>query len=257
MEYAHLKIRISNERCLDEVFSALRVLGFVGVNVTSPYKHAVVPRLDTVDDYAARIGAVNAIRIARGKLHGCNTDAIGARLAIKQGAGRRIEKGEIVVLFGTGGAAKAIATALIEEGAILTVFYRRPISPNTLDFKARFSGRLTLLPDDGERVENAVAQATIVCNATSAGMIPSVECLPFPDCVRLPVAGARPKLFFDAVYKPLHTRFLKEAIAAGHVIVDGLGMLLYQGAEAFRLWTGVMPSRGAIHAGEHTLRSGL
>jgi shikimate dehydrogenase len=255
LEYAHLKIRVpADGGGLGEALSALLALGFAGVNVTLPYKQAVIQYLNSIEENAARIGAVNVIRITKGRLYGCNTDAVGATRAIEQVLGRRIEAGEKAVLFGTGGAAKAVVAALIERGAAVTVFHRMPISPNTVDFDARFSGHVRLSPSHRDDVEKAIGQAAIVCNATSAGMVPNLESCVLPDGLRLPLAGATPKIFFDTVYKPLNTRFLHETSVAGHIVADGLSMLVHQGVEAFRLWTGAVLSEEAVRAGERIVR---
>ncbi len=208
---------------LSQAVAGLRGLDIRGVSVTIPFKEEIIPLLDELDPQAARIGAVNTIVNRGGRLVGYNTDWLGALRALKAKTGL---KGEHVLILGAGGAARAIAFGVLEEG-----------------------GRVTLTDVDAPRAAalardlqveaiplDAVGQcpAAILVNATPVGMKPQVDDIPIdPDLL------ARYHLVMDIVYQPLETRLLREAKARGAAALDGLQMLIHQATAQFELWTGL------------------
>ncbi len=202
--------------------------GYRGVNVTVPLKEAVLPLLDGVHPEARAIGAVNTVVNRGGRLIGHNTDAPGFLRSLEE-AGVR---GRRALVLGAGGAARAVAYALKGAGWEVGVHNRTRSRAEAL---ARAFG-LEVVPLEAAR------QADLVVNATSVG-------LDDPAATPLPAALFPPRGFaVDLVYRPLLTRFLAEAAAAGLGTVDGLGMLLWQGALAFELWTGERAPVGAMRA---------
>jgi shikimate dehydrogenase len=200
----------------------LRALGIKGVSVTIPHKQAVIPHLDAIEPVAARIGAVNTLVIEAGRIKGYNTDWLGANRALAE----KMElAGQRVLILGAGGSARAIGFGLLEAGADIVIASR---TPGTGQILARELGcQWVPIAEAG-----SLAAAALV-NATSVGMSPHPE--------QTPLAGealARFRVVMDIVYAPLETRLLREARAAGCLIVDGLAMLLYQGGAQFELWTG-------------------
>lgn len=202
--------------------AAIRALEIAGVSVTIPHKQAVITHLDAVDPVAARIGAVNTIVRQRGQLHGFNTDWLGANRALSQ----ELElAGARVLLLGAGGSARAIGFGLQEAGALVTLASRTP--EKGLELARHLNCPWLPLAEAGQQ------RADALINATSVGMAPGAENSPLPA-----TALANFSVVMDIVYAPLETRLLREARAAGCRGIDGLQMLLHQGAAQFELWTG-------------------
>jgi shikimate dehydrogenase len=213
---------------LAEAVAGLKALGFKGVSVTIPFKEDVVPLVDDLDPVAGRIGAVNTLKIGNGedpqdrRIFGANTDWVGANRALAEQI--RLSNSR-VLLVGAGGAARAIGFGLLDAGAEVLLANRSRDKGQTL---ARQLGC-----DFVELDELAGVRADALVNATSVGMVPAAERTPVPA----ELLGNYP-VVMDIVYAPLNTRLLREARAAGCRVIDGLAMLLYQGAAQFELWTG-------------------
>jgi len=207
---------------LPAAVGGLRGLHLAGVSVTIPYKEEIIPLLDGLDPQAARMGAVNTVINRDGRLMGYNTDWLGAVAALKT---RTSIRGENFLILGAGGASRAIVFGLLEEGGMVTL----------TDLDADRAGNLgqqfgveTLPLADLDRYPGGV-----LINATPVGMEPCAEAIPIA-----PELLSRFTLVMDIVYRPLTTRLLREAAARGCATLDGLQMLIYQGAAQFELWTG-------------------
>lgn len=216
-----------------EALRGLSALGFAGCNVTIPHKAEVLTRVDRLDPLAARIGAVNLVVVEKdGSLSGFNTDGYGFVESLREVCRDwRADQGPVVVL-GAGGAARAIVATLIAEGAREIRLVNRTL-PRAQELAAAIGPQVQALP--WESREAALDGAALLVNTTSQGMIGqapldlSLDALP----KTAPVS--------DIVYNPLITPLLAAARARGHVIVDGLGMLMHQARPAFRAFYGVMP----------------
>lgn len=216
----------SNE--LADLASFLHNENFKGANITIPYKEMLFDYMDTIDTAAREIGAVNTIVKKDNYLKGTNTDYLGFLHPIEEN-GYQIE-GMSAVVFGTGGASKSIVVALIEMG-IQTVFLvsRSPQARNTYD--------------DNEQVQivsysnwtSFLDEVTLIVNATPLGMHPNIDKSPVRDTEKQLLAG---RICYDIVYNPIRTKFLRQAEDAGAKTIDGLEMLIQQGSESFKLWTG-------------------
>ncbi len=206
-----------------------------GVNVTVPHKVAVMPYLDAVSPEAQAIGAVNTIVNEAGRLIGHNTDAPGFARALE--AAGVTARGMWAVVLGAGGAARAVVYALVQAGARVRVANRTFARAAAL---AEAFGA-EAVPFEGPAFAQAVRAADLLVNATSVGLN-DPNASPIPEGVWPRVAVV------DIVYNPLETRLLREARAAGLVAVDGLGMLVWQGALAFELWTGRKAPVAAMRA---------
>ncbi|KON31373.1 hypothetical protein AC482_01020 [miscellaneous Crenarchaeota group-15 archaeon DG-45] len=206
-----------------------------GANVTIPHKISAMMEIDAVDESAAAIGAVNTIVNDGGVLRGHNTDGTGALRALKESAVNLT--GSRVLLLGAGGAARAVAHAVALEAGSLTILNRSPRRAvelaETIRGKAGRRVEVAAAPLDEAHLREELGRADILINATPVGMHPDVEETPVPK--RLLHGDL---LVFDLVYNPLRTRLLREAEEAGAEALSGVEMLVYQGAEAFRLWTG-------------------
>ena len=214
----------------------LREPGCLGCCVTLPHKQSVIPMLDTLDETAAGIGAVNWIKNEHGRLSGHNTDAPGFLRSLREEAGLD-PAGCSTVLFGAGGAARAVVYALRSAGcAKLTIANRTFEKAEALAVDmtdGRFRPLVTGLGKDD--LADSVPYAELLVNATSLGMTggPSPDATP----VTADLVSSR-ALAYDLVYAPPLTPFLREVEAAGGRTASGLSMLVYQGVIGFELCVG-------------------
>ena len=214
--------------------AALRRPEVYGANVTIPHKVAVMPLLDELSEEARRIGAVNTIVNRDGRLMGCNTDAAGFLRALREDGGFE-PAGVSAVVLGAGGAARAVAYALLQAGVSrLALYNRTPSAAQALAAWLERGAKVEVL--EPSALPEAVRASQLLVNATSVGMAQPGEA-----SARSPLEpGLLPREGFvcDLVYRPAQTRLLREAAAAGLRVQNGVPMLVYQGAEAFRHWTG-------------------
>ena len=239
LDYAYLAFDIPMEKTEDAI-KALKTVGFRGANVTMPCKQEALKFMDELTPAAKAIGAVNTIVNDNGKLTGYNTDGLGYTRNLERSG--ILVKGKKIVLLGGGGAASAIAAqAALEGAAKISIFNLKDAFWGSLEKTVQ---RIAdAVPDceftlndlaDKELLKKYIDEADILSNATKVGMAPNDNATLIED-----TSWFRKDLVVtDAVYAPPKTRFLREAEAAGCVVCSGLGMLLCQGAEAFRLYTG-------------------
>ncbi|MEX2296291.1 MAG: shikimate dehydrogenase [Dongiaceae bacterium] len=229
---AYLPLAVRPE-ALKAALAGLAALGFRGANVTVPHKETTLSLVDRASDTALRIGAVNTITVAEdGTLEGNNTDAFGFLENLREAQpGWRAATGAAVVI-GAGGAARAIAVALANEGAPEIRIVNR--TRERADRLVQEIGRPLVAIDWANR-EAALADASLLVNATTQGM--SGEQPLDLDLARLPANA----LVNDIVYVPLETGLLVSARARGNKTVDGLGMLLHQARPGFAAWFGIEP----------------
>jgi 3-dehydroquinate dehydratase/shikimate dehydrogenase len=198
-------------------------LNFAGFSVTNPHKQAIITHLDEIDETAAKIGAVNTVRIEDGKLHGFNTDAPGFISPLIEDHGDLTDARVAVV--GTGGAARAVVYALTQENADVTVFARDTIKAANL--AESFDISIAQIPDTYEGFD-------IVVNCTPLGTKGDTEHQTIATAEQLDGV----KLVYDLVYNPTETLLIREAKRASVRTLGGMEMLIAQGAEQFRIWTG-------------------
>ena len=224
--YVPFAVRPEN---LEAVLLALPKLGIAGCNVTIPHKEAVCRLVDSVDQAARRIGAVNTIVVREdGRLHGSNTDGFGFLASLQDVASEWQASSAPAVVLGAGGAARAIVTALLDAGVPALRIANRT--------RARAERLLADLADrrlgvvDWSGRADCIADAGLLVNTTSLGMEgqPPLEL----SLERLPTTA----VVYDVVYTPLETPLLAAARAAGNQAVDGLGMLLHQARPGFEAW---------------------
>jgi shikimate dehydrogenase len=211
----------------------LRSSGAWGCNLSIPHKESALDYLDTLSPEVLKIGAVNTIVVRDGKLHGHNTDAYGFMRSLEEAAVQ--VGGKDVVVLGAGGAARAVCYGLKQAGASVAVWNRTPARARALAEELELDAFLT-----DSLLENAIQGSSGVVNTTSVGLEDRAVS-PVPDDL-IPMGGENGSQWVcDIVYRPLETRLLR--IAKGHGIktVDGLGMLVFQGARAFTLWTNLNP----------------
>lgn len=200
-------------------------LNFRGFSVTIPHKQAIIKHLDSIDETAEKIGAVNTVRVVDGRLHGFNTDAAGFIEPLKNVYGNL--KDARVAVLGSGGAARAVVYALKKESAKVTVYARDPEKAQKLasDFQVE-TAKL-----DSKNLKFDVID--VLVNATPLGTRGALENDTPVYAEQIPYIH----LAYDLVYNPLETRFLREANAAGIPTLSGLAMLISQAAAQFNIWT--------------------
>ena len=238
IDYVYLCFDAGPDR-LPEVVKGLRYMNTYGFNLTMPDKTAVIPCLDEISAEASLCGAVNTVVNREGRLIGYNTDGTGfMRALLKNGFD---PTGKEITLIGAGGAGSAIASAAVLGGfEKLNLACRHSRSwekaKDLADRLGRVSKKSVSLIDlaDTAAFEKAVSSSALLVNATNVGMAPDTDAHPLPslDVLRSDLWVA------DAIYHPRQTALLKAARERGLKTVEGLDMLLGQGQEAFRLWTG-------------------
>lgn len=240
LDYYGLDIRYelweTEPKDLQSMVEQLRQLQSLGANVTVPYKQAVLPLLDELDDLASRIEAVNTIVRQEDRLTGYNTDAYGFLQALRQ-HGKFEPEGREAIVIGAGGAARAACYALLEAGVVsLTIVNRTRERAEALAWalEGRVRTRVDTLPWGDARLGEVLSQCHLIVNCTTMGMKCSSEEGESPLEARLIPRGI---LVYDLVYNPLETPLLRVAKVAGAHTLGGLAMLVYQGAAAFELWT--------------------
>ncbi|MBN2239359.1 MAG: shikimate dehydrogenase [Dehalococcoidales bacterium] len=237
LDYVYVAFRVKPDD-LSKAVNGMRALGIVGLNVTIPHKINIIPLLDRLDPLAEKIGAVNTVVNESGVLAGYNTDATGFLRAITE---RGISPvGMNVAVLGAGGASRAISLVLAENKADITILNRTSGMDRAVILAASVSGtagtRVEALELNENNLEEVLKKADIVVNTTSVGMTPDTGKSPVP-----PGLLRSGLVVYDIVYNPVRTRLLRDAEAAGAVIIGGIDMLVWQGAMAFEKWTGKEP----------------
>lgn len=239
LEYAHLKIKVLSRKDLGKTLSCLRKLGFCGTNITLPYKLDIIKELDEISPEAKKIGAVNTVVFSEKRTIGYNTDANGAILAIESKL-KFVEDKDTILILGSGGAARAVAYELYKKCKNITVLNRdikeaRALSDN-------FSGnrnKIIVCPLNNENIRKGLLESNIIVNATPVGMYPETEGEIIGGDVFKSVGNLNGKFFFDVIFNPYKTNFLKMAEKSGAKVCSGTYMMIYQAISAFQLWTGI------------------
>ncbi|MHB8102263.1 MAG: shikimate dehydrogenase [Methanosarcina sp.] len=236
MDCIYHAFRVRPEK-LEKAILGAEAMGFGGLNLTVPLKEAAL-KLNCIkpDPLAERIGAINTVVFEKaGEITGYNTDGLGAKQALLDAA---VEiRGSKIVVAGAGGAARAIAFQLAADGAEITIINRteeRAIELAREISASVFPGRIKGTGLSG--LKGLLREADILINTTTLGMHPNID-----TAIATSEELQSHLTVFDIVYNPLETRLLREAKATGAKTVSGILMLVYQGAEAFKLWTGIEP----------------
>ncbi len=219
---AHVKVED-----VKDVVQAVRVMNIRGLTCTIPHKIEVIQYLDEIDPIAEKIGAVNTVVNENGTLKGYNTDWQGTVVPLERNVGRL--KGKAVALIGAGGAARAMAYGVTEHGAKLSIFNRT--KEKAVALAHELSSDVTVF--DYDDMQSELPNHDIILNATNLGMGDQIGQTPV-----LKEYIHKGQIVFDAVYAPRETRLLKEAKEQGATTIQGIEMLLYQGASQFELYTG-------------------
>ncbi|MDU4696655.1 MAG: shikimate dehydrogenase [Paenibacillus sp.] len=244
---AYLPFHVKGNR-LEEAIRGIRALGFRGINVTVPHKVEVMSCLDRIDEGALLIGAVNTIVNDDGVLTGYNTDGIGYIRSLKEEAAPEL-KGKRVLVLGSGGAARGIVYALLQEQPGLVTIANRT-AEKARELAAEWTHLGSLSGCGMEELDAVLPGVDLIINTTSVGMHPHVGDCPL-NARQIPEGI----VVSDLIYNPLKTELLRQAEVRGCTFHSGLGMFIYQGAYAFERWTGrsapIEAMRAAVLASMH------
>ena len=233
---------------------AMEIMGFTGCNVTIPYKQTMMPLMDELDESAAACGAVNTILYKNGKKVGFNTDGLGFVRGMKEKAGFDPRSKRCLVI-GAGGAARGVTAALAMAGtSYFRILNREEELSMAKDLSSDMNARRPSISSFGATTEENVAEALAACdfvlNATCVGMTPKADAVPFDTSLLEPRHAV-----FDVIYTPRETRLLREAREKGCKTLSGFWMLIYQGVESIRIWTGLeAPADVMAAAAENCLK---
>ena len=220
------------EQNAERAIKGALALGFGGLNVTMPLKELALHYVNP-DTWARRLGSINTID---SKGNGYNTDGVGTVRALKE-AGVKVKDSNVLML-GAGGSAKSIAAELLTEGARVLVANRTKsravMLANKMVTENISCGCGDIEPLGLDEVDSVICEAQVLINTTSVGMHRVAEGQTLVRAEQM----HKDLVVFDIVYSPLETELLKEARKAGCMTIDGLKMLVHEGAAAFKIWTG-------------------
>lgn len=238
--YVALPVHLNN---VGAAIEGVRALGIGGLSVTMPHKAAVIAHLDRLDPVASELQAVNCIAWDNGDLVGYNTDGAGFLAGFERDFGITVVN-KCCVVIGAGGAARAVIQALGQAGAASVIVVNRTIA--TAEQAVELAGGVGVVGTSTD-----IADAEIVINATSVGMMPNVDATPLPLEVLQPH-----QLVADLIYHPVETKLMTVAQAKGCQVANGLSMLIGQAGVAFEHWTKVpAPIAAMEHAAKQHLEA--
>jgi shikimate dehydrogenase len=231
LDYVYVTFRVELKE-LGKAIRGVRSLKIHGLNVTMPLKEDVIRHLNQLDKGAEAIGAVNTILNNEGTLMGYNTDGEGTLMSLK--ASNQGPADKKIVVLGAGGSSRAVSYSLAKEARELVILNRTAGKAEKLarELSKRFGNKVRYGKLCEDQMGKELGDADLLINTTPIGMYPHEEETPVDRSL------LRPDLtVFELIYHPLKTRLLREAEAAGAKTIDGLNMLVYQGAASFEIWT--------------------
>lgn len=248
MDCVYVPFRVKREN-LDTAIAGARSMGIKGLNITIPHKRDVINYLNEITQAAQLIGAVNTLKFDKNRVTGYNTDGMGAVKAIGEITSI---KGKKIIIIGAGGAARAISFQLLFSGAGEILIANRTMKNAcklTEDLRGNFNASIGCLGLN-VKLNEELNDADVLINTTPVGMHPNEDQKPIVSSDMM----HQDLVVNDIVYNPLKTGLLKEAEKAGAKTISGTKMLIYQGVEAFRIWTGITPP---VEIFEKALMNGL
>ena len=236
---AYMAFEVGNDQ-LEDVITGMRALKLRGFNVSMPNKTKILPLLDEITPAAQFMGAVNTVINENGKLIGHNTDGIGYMRSLTEAGVDFV--GKKMTLMGAGGAATAVAVQGALDGIAEISLFNRNISPSSRAIKIseiinkQTNCRVNVYSiEDLDKLKEEIAVSDILTNTTGVGMKPFEGQSLIPDSSWL-----RSELVVsDAIYNPRKTKLLEQAESVGCKVINGLGMMLWAGAQSFEIWTGL------------------
>jgi len=228
-DFVYLPFPIAGDS-LAQAVQGFAAIGLAGFNVTIPHKQAVMPLLDQVSDLAISVGAVNTVWRTETGWSGTNTDVAGFVSPLKDMSHTWDE----ALILGHGGAARAVVAGCVQLGCrTIRVVGRRPDALAAFQRSWQLVSPVTLSVHSWAEVPQLLATSSLVVNATPIGMHPHIEASPLAQHWQAVPSGC---VAYDLIYNPSPTRFLQQAAEQGAIAIDGLEMLVQQGAVALELW---------------------
>ncbi len=220
---------------LKSLFHNIRSGELLGLNVTIPYKQAVIPLLDKLSSSARRIGAVNTISLDQNQLYGDNTDGPGFMTDLSQtlSLNSAPPAGETALVLGAGGSARAVIEALSSAGWLVTIAARSVDQARSLVFELSESVPKSINVIHLDPQSLAMQSPRLIVNTTPVGMYPHHKASPWPGEIPFPIHAS----LYDLVYNPVETALVRQARQEGLTATSGIGMLVEQAALSFQIWT--------------------
>jgi shikimate dehydrogenase len=245
LDYVYVPFNVKKENLSDAIIGA-KGLNIAGLNVTIPHKINVINQMDEIDPITKMIGAVNTIKFKNGLAIGYNTDGIGAIKGLQETISLEDKK---VIILGAGGSSRAVGFQLaisginellitnrnIEKAKVLIDDFKTKLKNTDKEVFPEFNEEMIFNYDDFSVLKNEIKDADILVNATPLGLYPNINVNPIAKSNIL----HSDLVVFDLIYNPIETITLKEAKKAGAKTVSGIKMLIYQGAESLKIWTGI------------------
>ena len=248
----YLPFQISMNQ-LQIVIEWMKALNVKEMNVTAPFKEKIFDFMDSTDESAFRVGAMNTIVNKNGILYGYNTDLIGFKRSLLEGDSKFEIDGKNAVVLGAGGAARAVVYVLCQEGIKeISIFNRTLQRAEKIkqEYQVFFPDcHIRIFPIENGCLQNKINRTDLLINTTPVGSHPNTEINPLPENIQL----NQHLLAYDLIYFPEKTYFLKQAEKARAKTLNGNHMLVYQAVESFYLWTGIQPDKKIVKKLIYTL----
>lgn len=232
LNYIYINME-TEEKNISEIINGIKHLKFDGFNVTIPYKIDIIKYLDEIDPLAEKIGSVNTVKIENGKFKGYNTDGEGFVISLADECNFDC-RGKKVLILGSGGAARAVAMTIADKNPEKIYLTNRTYK-RALDLAEEINSKFgeCCSASDSEKIGDVMASCDLIINTTSVGMHPNIDKCPInPEFLHSKLTVC------DIIYNPEKTSLLREAEKLGCPTMNGIGMLVNQGAKAFEIWTG-------------------
>lgn len=236
VEYTHLKINVIEREKLNESLDSMSKLGFIGANVTIPYKIDVIPYMDILTPSALDARSVNTIKFCKNKYIGYNTDGIAAIRTIEKKL-TSIYSDTRVLIIGAGGTARAVLSEVYKRSKNIRVINRDPKEAS--DMICVYSKTLPVVLPSAENFKTQISEADLVINTTPVGMFPNKRERLYHGNILDEIPNLGDKCFFDAIFNPYKTNFLIDSENHGAKICSGLYMMIMQILLAFSIWTDI------------------
>lgn len=236
IDVAYVPFHVEKEK-LEAAVKGLMAVNVLGFNVTVPYKKDIIKYLDECSKEALLMGSVNTVKNIDGRFYGYNTDAEGFSKSFKHETGTGF-KGKQVFIIGAGGAARAISVKIAKEGAGKIYIANRTPS-KALEIADMVNENVSSVAEhldiSDARTSKVFSSSGIIINTTTVGMYPNMDVSP----IEASFVFSKEQIVYDVIYNPKKTRLLTIAEEKGCTVVNGIGMLFYQGVSAFEIWTGI------------------